>query len=207
MQKSQTIRKGLEANRANSQNHSLPRENTRSRSSEPAVRGTSTFTTNGGLIIPKDFANKVGKTAKEKRDLETTFVKAYGIFSDNIKKSKYWVANDVALSSSMLFINCLYNYSGKQLTQQQKDGIYKTFKNLYETDEYFQSLNNTERQKIYEMHGLLWAIEAVISDPARESRDSLRLKEAKDGAEVIFKHFAGVSIDRVRLKPEGFEIN
>ena len=118
-----------------------------------------------------------------------------------------YTGNDVARASSTLFFSCLYVYSGKQLTPKQKDSVYKAFKNYYETDKYFQSLNDRERQKIYETSGLMWSVVFINAFKAQEKGDAASAKTAKDTAEYVFEQFVGVPINKVRFKANGFEID
>ncbi len=170
------------------------------------ARETSTFTPSGSLIMPREFANEFGKTPQEKRDAEAAFAQGLGVVED-LKKQKGFAANDVARASSLLFINCLATYSGKDLTQKQKDGIYSTFKNLYETDEYFQSLSDKQRQRVYETNGILWMFVSTYFRLAEEKGDRESLQKSRDTAEYIFNQFIGVPITSIRLKPDGFEID
>jgi hypothetical protein len=192
--RAQAIREGLRANSGGDT------------SVNNVVRGTTTFSSTGSLIIPKEIAQRIGKTAQEKREAETGLTKGLKEFEGYLKNRGY-AANDVARSSSLLFLSCVYVYQGKQLMQKQVDGVYKAFKNYYETDKRFQSLTDKERQKIYEMDAMMWSVIFINAFTANEKGDRASDKKAKDTAEYVFEQFIGVPINKVRMKTNGFEID
>lgn len=170
------------------------------------VRGETTFSPTGALIVPKELAQKYGKTAQEKREAEVAFTKSLGIY-ENFLKSKGYASNDMARVSSSLFITCMLSYTNRDLTQKQRDGIYESFRDYYETDADFQALGDREKQKNYETNGLLWAFVSTISIAAEEKGDPKSLQKAKETAENIFRRFTGISIGSIRLTADGFEID
>lgn len=170
------------------------------------ARGTTTFSSSGSLVIPKEFAREIGKTGQGEREAEAKIIKHLTFF-DGFLKYRGYAANDVARTSSMIFVECLSQYLNKDLTQEQKNGVYAAFKDLYETDEYFQSLSNTEKQKNYETQALLWSFVADASIAVREKGDGESKRRLKNTAENIFKQFVGFPITDVRLTAGGFEID
>lgn len=170
------------------------------------ARGTATFSSSGALMIPKDFAREIGKTAQEKREAEAKITTHLTFFNGFLKHRGY-KANDVARTSSMIFVECLSHYLNKDLTQGQKNGVYAAFRDLYETDEYFQSLSNKEKQENYETQALLWSFVADAAVAVQEKGDGDSKRRLKTTAENIFKQFIGIPITDVRLTADGFEID
>lgn len=167
-----------------------------------AVRGATTFSSTGSFLMPKYIAEHLGKNEKEKREFEETFVKGLNSFRE-LEKIKGYVKNDVARAASSVFVFCISSHSGKPLTQKQKDGVYKTFKEFYETDKTFQSLGNQDKQRIYEKNAIFWSFVYIADVAAAMKGDVVSRKKAKETAAFVFQSFTGVSIDKVRLSADG----
>lgn len=171
-----------------------------------AVRGKTTFSSTGSYIITKEIARKVGKTPAEKRDAEAGAIKALENF-EGILKDNSFASNDVARASAVLFISCLNTYKESKMTRKQMDGVYAKFKDFYETDEYFQSLDDRGKQRTYEVIGFLWSMVFINHVKATETGDRASKQKAKDVAEQVFKQFLATSIKNVRMTADGFEVD
>lgn len=170
------------------------------------VRGAAQFNSTGTYIFPKEFAQKFGRNDKEKREMESAFVRGLDDF-EGTTKSRGYRTNDVARSSTSLFVISLSYYYGNELTQKQKDGIYNAFTRYYESDARFQTLNDREKQKIYEGNAILWSFVFISGVVAQEKNDEASRKKTKEAAETIFSVFLGIPISKVHLNPNGMKID
>lgn len=173
---------------------------------KPVARGTTTFKQNGSYIFQEPLAKKYRKNPQEKQGVESAILEGFGMYKDLLAARGY-APNDVARSTSSVFILGLYGYYGKELTQKQKDGIYKTIRNHFETSAIFQSWSDVERQERYEYDVIAWTIILTKISMMTEKNDDASRKDLKKTTEAVFKDIMEFPISRVHLTADGMTID
>lgn len=170
------------------------------------ARGTTTFKPIGSYIFQAPLAKKYRKDPEERQSMEAAILKGFGIYKDFLASRRY-APNDVARSTSSVFILGLYGYYGKDLTQKQKEGIYKTIKDWFETNTIFQSWSDAERQEKYEYDVMMWTVLLVDASIMDEKNDEASRKYLKKTAETVFKDYVGFPISSVHLTADGMTVD
>lgn len=170
----------------------------------PAQQKSVTFSPVTDMIMPKQMAETMGATTRDRKELQRAFTQFLDGFNQQATadKEEYNVARAVTF-----FIVCNYMVAtGSEFDEAQVNLMERDI-NIYLTEnEYFSAFDNQRKQELYEMMVILGTLAAAGYHDGEEKGQEEQMDRFRSLARNGLETLLGVPVEKLKLTKTGLVI-
>jgi hypothetical protein len=170
------------------------------------VQGT-TFKTVESPFVPKQFAERLGKTPEERQYIESVLTKCLNYYTDGARK-KGVPLNDVARALNYYIATNYFVYSnGAGPNQSEMDATREKIRANMLQDENFRHMTDRQKQEAYETLIVLAGFVDLGYGTTKKSGDENAATQFREMAKYNLETLLGGSVEKMHFTTEGLVLN
>lgn len=179
---------------------SIPRQNKLT----PYQQKSVTFLPVANMIMPKQLAETMGETPKDRKELQKAFTQFLDVFGQQAAVDKE--ENNVARAVTF-FIACNYAVAtGSEFGEEQINLMERDINIYLAENEYFCTFDNHRKQELYESLVILGTLAAAGYHDGEENGRQEQMERFRDLARNSLETLLGVPVERLKLTKAGLVI-
>jgi hypothetical protein len=168
---------------------------------------TTVFHSVQPAFVPRQFAERLGKTADEQKYIETVLMKCLNFYTDSARE-KGVPLNDVARALNYYIATNYYVYSlGAGPNQAEMDATRDNIRANMLSDETFLQMSDRQKQEAYETLIVLAGFVDLGYGTARKTGDQNTADQFRDMAKHNLETLLGASVDKMHFTKDGLVLN
>ena len=168
---------------------------------------TTTFQTVQPAFVPRQLAERLGKTADEQKSIEQILTKCLNFYTDGAR-AKGVPLNDVARALNYYIATNYYIYSlGAGPNQAEMDATRDMIRANMTSDETFLKMSDRQKQEAYETLIVLAGFVDLGFGTAKKTGDQNTAAQFRDMAKFNLETLLGVPVEKIHFTSDGLTVN
>jgi len=168
---------------------------------------TTTFQTVQPAFVPKQLAERLGKTAEEQKSIEAILTRCLNFYTEGAS-ARGVPLNDVARALNYYIATNYYVYSlGAGPNQAEMDATRDTIRTNMLADETFLKMSDRQKQEAYETLIVLAGFVDLGFGTAKKTGDQNAADQFRDMAKYNLETLLGTPVDRMHFTKDGLVLN